>query len=227
MDLQLREKAIFETLKKLENASFVLIGGYAVNTYTLPRFSVDCDIVVLDQKATAHIAKMMKDEGYDQVDTQARASYGGTFSRFEKTLQNNFKVSMDLLTGSVHDRQSGSSFTAEWIFDHASKRKLKGKTIYDDVTLHIINLDALIVMKFVSARSTDIRDVFMLLPSAKNTAWIKQEVHARTDFKKRFELIKKKVTSPSFRNDLQGVYGSVNKTTFEKHVRAVLSLSNP
>ena len=48
--LQLREKEIFETLKKMNNFKFVIIGGYAVNAYTLPRFSVDCDIVIKDKE---------------------------------------------------------------------------------------------------------------------------------------------------------------------------------
>ena len=48
MDLQVREQEIFETLRKLRNCNFVIIGGYAVNAYTLPRFSVDCDLVVKD-----------------------------------------------------------------------------------------------------------------------------------------------------------------------------------
>ena len=46
--LQLREKEIFEMLKKIKKRKFVVIGGYAVNAYTLPRFSVDCDIVIKD-----------------------------------------------------------------------------------------------------------------------------------------------------------------------------------
>ena len=47
--LQLREKEIFETLKKICKFKFVVIGGYAVNPYTIPRFSVDCDIVIKDE----------------------------------------------------------------------------------------------------------------------------------------------------------------------------------
>jgi len=47
--LQLREKEIFKTLKKIRNLKFIVIGGYAVNAYTLPRFSVDCDIVIKDR----------------------------------------------------------------------------------------------------------------------------------------------------------------------------------
>ena len=48
--LQIREKEIFETLKTISEFNFVLIGGYAVNAYALPRFSVDCDIVLRDKK---------------------------------------------------------------------------------------------------------------------------------------------------------------------------------
>ena len=43
MDFQIREDEIFKTLKKILKYKFVLIGGYAVNAYTLPRFSIDCD----------------------------------------------------------------------------------------------------------------------------------------------------------------------------------------
>jgi len=46
--LQLREEEIFKTLKALKNLRLVVIGGYAVNAYALPRFSVDCDIVIDD-----------------------------------------------------------------------------------------------------------------------------------------------------------------------------------
>ena len=44
--MQLRETEIFRVLKRLGEIEFVLIGGYAVNSYALPRFSEDCDIVI-------------------------------------------------------------------------------------------------------------------------------------------------------------------------------------
>ncbi len=47
--LSMREKEIFETLKSLKSCNFVIIGGYSVNAYALPRFSVDCDIVIKDK----------------------------------------------------------------------------------------------------------------------------------------------------------------------------------
>jgi hypothetical protein len=53
----LREKEIFETLKKIKDCEFVLIGGYAVTSYTLPRFSVDCDIVLKNTDELEEISK--------------------------------------------------------------------------------------------------------------------------------------------------------------------------
>ena len=57
--LQLREKEIFETLKKMSKFKFVIIGGYAVSAYTLPRFSVDCDIVVKDKEELKEIEEVL------------------------------------------------------------------------------------------------------------------------------------------------------------------------
>ena len=55
--LQLREKEVFDALKKIRNQRFAIIGGYAVNAYALPRFSVDCDIVTENKTETEKITK--------------------------------------------------------------------------------------------------------------------------------------------------------------------------
>ena len=60
----LREREIFETLKKIKDSEFVLIGGYAVTSYTLPRFSVDCDIVLKDIDELKKISKKLIEIGY-------------------------------------------------------------------------------------------------------------------------------------------------------------------
>ena len=64
--LQLREKEIFETLKKIKKSKFVVIGGYAVNSYTLPRFSVDCDIVIKNRKELNKIEKSLTEADYHE-----------------------------------------------------------------------------------------------------------------------------------------------------------------
>src|SRR4030042_1469229 len=132
--LQLREKEIFETLKRIKKFKFVILGGYAVNAYTLPRFSAD------------------------------------------------------------------------WVFDNSEIRTLRGKTITEELKLKIIDLDALFVLKFVSCRLTDIRDIFMLAPNIKNKEWVKEEILKKYDFNNLFLKVKEKIISKQFKDSLQGVY---------------------
>lgn len=214
--LHLREKEIFETLKKIKKFEFVVIGGYAVNCYTLPRFSVDCDIVIKENNRL--IGKILLKEGYKLVESASK------FLRYEKTISKGFKVGMDVLVGEVFDRQTNSVFAADWIFNNSSLSVLKGKTITDEIKLRVIDIDALIVIKLVSCRSADIRDVFMLMPQAKDKKWIKKEISERINFLDRFSNIKERVISSKFKDDLQGVYGYIDPVVFEKHKKAVLEL---
>src|SRR3989344_118072 len=184
--LQLREKEIFETLKKIKKSKFVVIGGYAINAYTLPRFSVDCDIVIKNRKELEKITKALLELGYHKEKNYSdEVSYGGNFERYEKDLESNFKVSIDILIGEVFDRQTKAKFSADWVFGNSSLRNLQGKTISEQLKLRIINVDALFVMKLISCRQTDIRDIFLLINSVKDTKWVKNEVSERCDFKER------------------------------------------
>ncbi len=223
--LQLREKEVFDTLKKIQKTNFVVIGGYAVNAYALPRFSVDCDIVVENHADAKSIEKKLERLGYlKETGAEESLSYHGSFIRYAKEIAQHFKVSMDVLIEKIVDRQTKAIFTAKWVFEHSHLRVLNGKTIPDKLKLRVIMPDALVVMKFISCRSTDIRDVFMILPFAKDRAWIRQEIAKHYDFEKRFEKIKEKVTSAQFKDNLQGVYGFIDLKTFEKHRKILLGM---
>jgi hypothetical protein len=50
----------------LKGCDFVIIGGYAVNAYTLPRFSVDCDIVIKDENELRKIEEVLLGLGYEK-----------------------------------------------------------------------------------------------------------------------------------------------------------------
>lgn len=219
----LREEEIFLTLKELKDCDFAVIGGYAVNAYALPRFSVDFDIVIKDYKELNKIGKILIKRGYKNGETNAEAQYSGAFLRYEKRLENNFAVSMDILIRAVTDRMTGTAFSAEWVFENSSKKLLKGKTIAEELKLRIINIDALLVMKIISCRSTDIRDVFMMLPNAKDKEWVKSEITPRYDLKDRINKIIEKVTSKQFKDGLSGVYGYFDAKVFEKHKKAILT----
>src|SRR3989344_5577143 len=209
----LREEEIFNTLKALQKCSFVIIGGYAVNVYTLPRFSVDCDIVIKEEKELKNIEKILFSIHYEKKITPENIPYSGKFFRYEKRLSNNFLVSMDLLFKSVIDRDTEVIFSAEWIFEHSSKKVLRGKTILEELKLKIINIDALIVMKIMSCRSTDIRDVFMMLPNAENKDRIISEISAKYDLNNRLSKVIETVNSKQFKDGLSGVYGKIDQKT--------------
>ncbi|MBI1935342.1 hypothetical protein HYS31_02775 [Candidatus Woesearchaeota archaeon] len=206
--LQLRENEIFEALKKIKNCIFVVIGGYAVE----------------GKAEAAKIGKELIKINYVRSTDTDLVQYHEEFLKYEKTIMKNFKVSVDILIANVSDRLTKGIFSAEWVFRNSAVRALKGKTIQEELKLRIINMDALLAMKFVSCRNADIRDVFMLMPQAKDAGWIKSEVSERCEFKGRFQKIKDKITSIEFKNNLQGVYGYVDSKVFEKHKKAVLGI---
>ncbi|MBI2548722.1 nucleotidyl transferase AbiEii/AbiGii toxin family protein [Candidatus Woesearchaeota archaeon] len=219
-----REEEIFKTLRELEDCDFVIIGGYAVNAYTLPRFSVDCDIVIKDQNELKNIEKILLKQGYIKEHMPEEAQYSGYFSRYEKKVENNFRVSIDILIRQVTDRMTGVTFTVEWIFENSAMRILKGKTITEMLKLRIITIDALLVMKIIACRSTDIRDVFMMMPYAQDKEWVASEIKQRYDLKDRLSNIIEKVTAKQFKDGLSGIYGRVDPRVFEKHKKALLTL---
>jgi hypothetical protein len=217
MILQIREKEIFETLKKLKGLDFVVIGGYSVNAYTLPRFSVDCDIVVKDDEALEKIEEILTNLDYYKSKNKGDTSYDGNFKRYEKEIKEGFSVSLDILIGEVLDRQTGAIFSADWIFKNSSIRTLRGKTIIEDLKLRIINSDALFVMKMISCRSTDIRDVFLLVSDIKNKKWVKEEIGKRYNFEDRLKKVNQEINSKQFKDGLQGVFGFVEDKIFERN----------
>lgn len=217
----LREEEIFKTLKHLKDCDFVLIGGYAVNAYALPRFSVDCDIVIKDENELKKIERILLKTGYKKQKV-AEGQYSGFFSRYEKKLENNFAVSMDILIGNIKDRMTGAMFSAGWIFENSGMKMLRGKTITEQLNQRIIDIDALIVMKIISCRATDIRDVFMMFPNAKDKDWIKSEIQIRYDFNDRITKIIEKISSKQFKDGISGVYGYFDQKVFEKHKLGIL-----
>lgn len=225
MELQFREKEIFETLKHIRKLNFVVVGGYAVNAYTLPRFSVDCDIVVLNNEDSGKIEKELLKFGYKESKSEAETPYS-SFKRYEKEIEKGFIVSMDILIKEVLDRQTNSTFSAEWVFKNSKIRSLKGKTIIEELKLRIINPDALFVMKMITCRLTDIRDVFLLVVNIEDKRWVREEISKRYSFDDRFEKVKKEITSKQFKDGLQGVFGFVYNRIFEKHQKMIFELED-
>lgn len=220
--LEIRENEVFETLRKLKSFNFVVIGGYAVNAYaTLPRFSADCDIVIENGTDLVRIEEALLEFGYKRMKSKVQ---GTEFVRYIKPLTFPFKVSFDIMIGKVIDRQTNTSIPAKWIFTNSAVRLLKGKTIREELNLRIINLDALFVIKMISCRPTDIRDLFMLATLVKDKGWIKQQIESLYNFDKRFKKVKTEINSKQFRDGLQGAYGLLDDQIFEKSKAEIIAL---
>ncbi len=159
-----------------------------------------------------------------ETKSNADTPYHGEFIRFEKKIEKDFKVSFDILIGKVLDRQTGAHTSAEWIFENSSIRVLKGKTFKEKLEAKIPSAEALVVMKFISCRNTDIRDIFMLITHINNFKFVKDEVSERVDFEKQFKTLKEKIYSKGFKDNLQGVFGYVPEDIFEKHKKLILKL---
>lgn len=221
----LREKEIFDLLRSLKGIELAVIGGYAVNAHTLPRFSVDCDIVIRDKKELQKIEPILKNLGYVKEDIEKlNFPYHSNFVRYGKELQKDFFVSLDILIEEVTDRRTGASFSADWIFKNSSNKNIDGKTILEKIELRVADPDALVAMKAVSCRINDIRDIFMLIVHVKDVGLVREEIKQRTNFTETFGKIKNQILSEKFRNSLQGVFGYLDSKVFDKHKHALLQL---
>ena len=212
--LELREKEILRVLERIKELNFVLIGGYAINSYTQPRFSVDCDLVSLNKEDAEKIKNALMEEGYAEKELPPNMPYTGQFLCLAKKI-GEYKIPFDILIGGVIDRKTGSKFPAKWIYDNSEVRVLQGKSMPAKIKLRIAKPDALIIMKIASGRKSDLRDVFMLLEKEINPGFVMQEIK-KHDLSEKLGRFKEYIASKGFRDSLQGVFGKVDEAAFKR-----------
>ncbi len=207
-----REKFAFTLLKKIKT-EFVVIGGYAVNAYTLPRFSIDCDIVVKNDKDSLAIKKFLESKGFNEK-ASGETPYKGKFVSF--ATEKPIKTTFDVLVGNVEDRITGTIFPAKQIFKYSKKRTIYGKGTPINLKTRVVNPEMLFIMKAVSCRKPDTRDIFMLASIKLNKKELK-EISKETPIPKQsIQKILEKIESKGFKDALQGIFGVLPKEQFQK-----------
>jgi hypothetical protein len=210
--LDARESIIIKTLQKLlPREDVVLIGGYAVNAYVPPRFSIDCDLVVLG--SSSKLESRLKEDGFRKT-AEGDVSYGG-YVRYE---MKNVKVSFDLLENSVVDRDTRIVFEGELFKKHSAERTTVGRSVPTRIRMRIVDPELLFAMKFVSARRQDVRDMFMLAGATLNLDFVRELLSAKCDRKlmgERSRTIMRDVQSKNFRDSLHGPFGRIPDERFE------------
>ncbi len=209
--LDAREGVIIKTLQRLPKENIVLIGGYAVNAYVPPRFSIDCDLVVLG--SSSKIESVLREDRFRKVG-EGDVSYGG-YLRYE---MEKIKVSFDLLENSVVDRDTKIVFEGELFRKHSAERTTVGRSVPTRIRMRIVDPELLFAMKFVSARKQDIRDMFMLAGGGLNWNLVSTMISAKCGREligKRSDSTMRDVQSKNFRDSLHGPYGRIPDERFE------------
>jgi len=214
-----REKLVFELLKKLKGVNFVLIGGYAINAYTLPRFSVDCDLVVRNKKDAEKAASILKENGFLER-KEAENVYGGKFLSLEHSKEP--KATFDILYGEVFDRKTGKRVSADLLFRHSAKRTVFGKGSPIRIECRVADPEMLVAMKMLSARKADIRDVFMLHSVKLNAGKLEELFREIRIPKESLEETRKTIKSVQFADSLAGVYGKIQEEEFQSTMKKIL-----
>ena len=209
--LDARESIIIKTLQKLSREDVVLIGGYAVNAYVPPRFSIDCDLVVLG--SSSKLESLLKKDGFRKT-AEGDVSYG-EYVRYETK---NVKVSFDLLENSVVDRDTRIVFEGELFKKHSAERTTVGRSVPTRIKMRIADPELLFAMKFVSARRQDVRDMFMLAGANLDWDLVTELLSAKCDRKlmgERSHAIMRDVKSKTFRDSLHGPFGRIPNERFD------------
>lgn len=213
MMIQDREKAVLEMLAKIPNENVVLIGGYAVNAYVPPRFSIDCDLVVIDDDI-GEVEATLKANGF--VKSDAGDVPYGNYVRYVRAKE---KVSFDLLVNSVLDRDTGIVFGRDVFEKYSKTRVTVGRVAPVRIEMRIADPELLFAMKLVSGRKQDVRDIFMLAGEDLNWGAVKEIVLDKCNdalIKKRINLIKRTIESKTYRDSLHGPYGKIPDGRFDR-----------
>ncbi len=218
MMIQDRERIVLETLSKIPKQNAVLIGGYAVNAYVPPRFSIDCDLVILGNVKA--IEDALKRDGYAKEEA-GDVPYGN-YIRYVREKE---KVSFDLLVNSVLDRESGVVFEAELFEKYSRKRVTVGRANPVRIEMKIADPELLFAMKFVSARKQDVRDIFMLAGEDLEWDLVAKMISdkCKSDMvKERIDLIKHSIESKDYRDSIHGPFGKMPDERFNSCKKRLL-----
>jgi hypothetical protein len=207
-----KEKTALETLAALPKNEIVLVGGYAVNAYAPPRFSADCDVVVLGNPEP--VESELERRGFAKSD-EGDVPYG-SYIRYERT---DDKASFDLLVNSLVDNRTGIVFEGELFKTYSSIRRTVGRLVVTMVQTRIVDPELLFTTKFVPARRQDARDMFML--SGISADWSLAESLIRRKcpadvIDSSLGRIKEIIEAPQYRDQLQSAYGLVPNELFAR-----------
>lgn len=156
-----REKMCFSVLNSLGSTKYVLVGGYAVSSFDFPRFSVDLDIVI-PKSELAIITSILEKMGFSRTEELSGFDrvYSGSFERHK--MSSKFPIAIDFLINSITSRQTGFSYSFDYLLKNSEIREIRGWGQGLKSTNRVPNREMLLALKINSMRTSDKRDVIAL-----------------------------------------------------------------
>jgi hypothetical protein len=232
--MNLREEEISTIIEQLskrtdgfENPKTVLIGGYALRAFTsLSRYTRDCDFVLkksdgwnLD-KIRKLLPKDLTTETFEKKD-----SYG--FLRCIKLLKAGVKISLDFMEGEVRGRTDEQIFFITQKFLQKS-RKVEISIAGKATKVFVPDYTDYLILKLMSARPSDIRDIATLIWKNGIPDNLKEEAKKKLPhpeiIKKNLKLIQNDISDKRFLDSWKGTFVTTEFT--EKTKEEVLKKLN-
>jgi hypothetical protein len=215
-----REKECFDFLNLLpSDKKYVVVGGYAVSSYGLSRFSVDLDIVIPGDELS-YFKKLIDKRGFVLDKQKVDLEYEGKFERYNKGL-----VSVDLLINTIQSRQTGYSYPFDYVFKNSKMREVIGWDPTVKARIRVPMKEMLIALKIHSMRSADKRDIIMLCYEKPDDlrVWRHLENCPKIKIQKNINELLSVLDDQHFKDSLKGVF-SISDVVFEKSIGNCLSL---
>ena len=167
--MNLREEEISKIIEHIskqtdgfDNPKLILIGGYALRAFTsFSRYTRDCDFVLKksDGWNLDKIQQMLSNEMSAEA-FEKRDSYG--FLRCVKLLKAAAKISIDFMEGEVRGRTDEQVFCITEKFIQKAK-KVKITIAEKTFEMYVPDYTDYLILKLMSARPSDIRDIATLV----------------------------------------------------------------
>jgi hypothetical protein len=235
--MNLREEEISRIIEQLskrtdgfENPKIVMIGGYALRAFiSLSRYTRDCDFVLekSDGWNLDKIRKLLPKDLRTEV-FEKRDSHG--FLRCVKLLKVGVKISFDFMESEVRGRTEEQIFLiTEKFLQKAKKVKISvaGKT----AEIYVPDYTDYLILKLMSARPSDIRDIATLVWKNGIPDNLKEEANrklARPEIiRKNLRLIQKDISDKRFLDSWKGTFvtSEFTENTKEEVLRKLKKLS--
>lgn len=208
-----------ERTEGFTDPELVTIGGYALRAFIpLSRFTRDCDFA-LRKKDGWDIDKIrvFLPKDYSIEEDEKRDSYG--FLRCAKLVQHDkvkVRVSMDFMEGEIRGRKPEETIVIDEVM--VKNRKFVSIPIADQpVRIAVPDYVDYFIMKVVSSRASDIRDIASLIhengvPSRLEKR-IKQTLPYPSIFRAKVEgRILPEMKRPTFIDSWRGIFGTLKYT---------------